>query len=610
MIDRSGRSRRRDVCPPTANRGSRVSAAAEPSARLSSRGLRRAALLVVTVGWGCTGSVSGPPNGNTGSGGPGDNGQNGGGPNNMGSGGNGGGVGTPSAQKPGRVTMRRLNQREYDNTIRDLVGLDLKPSAMFEFPEDEWGDGFNNNADILNTSPLVIEKYLNASQFAIDKALDPAPANATVRSKIVTCNPAGAAEAECGRKIVNEFARRAFRRVVTPEEVAPFVALIDSAKKLGETFEVGLAAALSGLLVAPEFLFRMEIDGMRGAQRALNDYEIASRLSYFIFASMPDEELLKQAQAGTLKQPAQIGTQVKRMLADPKASAFTEVMVQQWMNTVGLKFTAPNPATFPKWQEPLKAAMEQELKAFMAPILGGQASAKELLTARYTYANRALATYYGLSGANAVASDKFDRVPIMDDKRGGVLRQGAFLVMNSHPDSNSPTHRGKWILEKLLCIVPPPAPADIPAFDPKQVTTGTLRQKLESVHQKLGTACNSCHAIIDPMGFALEHYDAAGLWRDTEDGLKIDASGKMPGTDVPFDGAAQLTEAIANDARFPACVAKHLMTYAMGRNVTDSDRPYLDELGKQFAAGGFNMPSLVEAVAKSPMMTAREAEKE
>ncbi|HEY0706698.1 MAG TPA: DUF1592 domain-containing protein [Polyangia bacterium] len=560
----------------------------------------------MATGFGCTGSVGGGPsdNGTTG-GGAGDNGQSGGG-----NGGASGSTGTPSAQKPGRVTMRRLNQREYDNTIRDLVGIDLKPSAMFEFPEDEWGDGFNNNADILNTSPLVIEKYLNASQFAIDRALDPSPANAAVRSKIVICNPTGAAEAECGKKIVTEFARRAFRRAVTPEEVAPFVALIDSAKKLGETFEVGLAAALSGLMVAPEFLFRIEFDSMRGAQRPLNDYEIASRLSYFIYASMPDEELLKQAQAGTLKQPAQIGAQVKRMLADSKASAFTEVMVQQWMNTVGLKFTGPNPATFPKWQEPLKAAMEQELKAFMAPILGGQASAKELLTARYTYANRALATYYGLSGANSMASDKFDRIAITDDKRGGVLRQGAFLVMNAHPDSNSPTHRGKWILEKLLCVVPPPAPADIPAFDPKQVTTGTLRQKLESVHQKLGSACNTCHAIIDPMGFALEHYDAAGLWRDTEDGMKIDASGKMPLTDVPFDGAAQLTEAIANDARFPACVAKHLMTYALGRNVTDSDRPYLDELGKQFAAGGFNMPSLVEAVAKSPMMTAREAEKE
>ncbi|HEY0713994.1 MAG TPA: DUF1588 domain-containing protein, partial [Polyangia bacterium] len=306
----------------------------------------------------------------------------------------------------------------------------------------------------------------------------------------------------------------------------------------------------------------------------------------------------------------QIATQVKRMLADPKASAFTEVMVQQWMNTVSLKFTAPNPATFPKWQEPLKAAMEQELKAFMAPILSGNASAKELLTARYTYANRALATYYGLAGAGSVASDKFDKVNITDDKRGGVLRQGAFLVMNSHPDSNSPTHRGKWILEKLLCVTPPPAPADVPAFDPKLVPMGTLRQKLETIHQKMGAACNSCHAIIDPMGFALEHYDAAGLWRDTEDGLKIDASGKMPNTDVPFDGAAQLTEAIANDPRFPACVAKHLMTYATGRNVTDADRPYLDELGKQFAAGGFNMPSLIEAVAKSPMMTAREAEKE
>jgi hypothetical protein len=506
--------------------------------------------------------------------------------------------------------MRRLNRLEYDNSMRDLVGLDLKPSTMFDFPEDEWGDGFNNNADVLNTSPLVIEKYLNAAQFVLEKALDPAPANAAVRSKIVVCSPAGTAEAECGKKIVNEFARRAFRRSVTADEVAPFVALIDSAKKLGETFDVGLAAALSGLLVAPEFLYRIELDATRGARRALNDFEIASRLSYFIYASTPDETLLAQAQAGKLKQPAEIAAQVKRMLADPKASAFTDAMVQQWMHTVSLKFAGPDTKLFPKWQEPMKATMEREMIAFMAPILAGQAPAKDLLTAKYTYADRTLATYYGLTGASNVAADKFDRVALTDDKRGGVLRQGAYLVMTSHPNVNSPTFRGKWILEKLLCVTPPPVPANVPAFDPGTVPTGTLRQKLEMVHQKMGAACAGCHAIIDPMGFALEHYDSAGLWRDKEGGLDIDATGKMPETDVPFDGAAQLTEAIANDARFPACVAKHMMTYAMGRNVTDADKPFIADLGKQFAAGGFNMPSLVEAVAKSPMMTAREAEKE
>ena len=570
-------------------------------------------LLVAAVGPGCTGHVSSGPDGNTGPGGsgPGGTGPGGTGPGGSGPGGPGaGGTVTPGAVNPGRVTMHRLNRREYDNTIRDLIGLDLKPSTMFDFPEDEWGDGFNNNADVLNTSPLVIEKYLSSAQFVMDKALDPAPANAAVRSKIVVCNPAGTAEAECGKRIVNEFARRAFRRSVTADEVAPFVALIDSTKRLGESFDVGLAAALSGLLVAPEFLYRMELDATRGARRALNDFEIASRLSYFIHASTPDETLLAQAQAGKLKQPAEIAAQVKRLLADPKASAFTDTMVQQWMHTANLKFAAPDVKLFPKWQDSVKAALEQEMRAFMAPILAGQMPANDLLTAKYTYANRALAMYYGLAGAATVAADRFDRLAITDDRRGGVLRQGAYLVMTSHPTVNSPTFRGKWILEKLLCVVPPPVPANVPAFEPATVSGGTLRQKLETVHQMAGGACAGCHAIIDPMGFALEHYDSIGMWRDTDNNLPIDATGKMPNSDVMFDGAGQLTEAIANDPRFPACVAKHMLTYAMGRNITDADRPAIDDLGKQFAAGGFNLPSLVEAVARSPMMTAREAEKE
>jgi hypothetical protein len=516
----------------------------------------------------------------------------------------------PGAIVPGRVTARRLNTTEYDNTIRDLVGIDFKPSRMFEFPEDEWGDGFNNDADVLTLAPISIEKYLTAAQNIIERALDPAPANAAVRSRIITCMVPMTPEADCGRRIIGDFAKRAFRRPVTPDEVTPYLGLIDVAKMKGDPFEVGLKLALAAILVAPEFLFRVEIDPMRGATRALNDHELASRLSYFIWASMPDAELFSRAEAGTLKTPAEISRQAARMLADPKAAAFTNAMVEQWMHTADLKFAQPNKTVYPNWQEPLRVAMEQELRAFMAPVLSGQVSAQDLLSARYTYVNRALGQFYALPNAAALPTDRFDKVMLPDTRRGGVLRQGSFLVLTSHPETHSPTRRGKFILEKLLCRRPPPPPAMVPSFEPGRIPTGTLRQKLEMTHYTMGPACSTCHSFMDPMGFALENYDGIGLWRDKDNNLPVDATGQMPETGEKFNGADELSNLIAKDPRFPACMAKHILTYALGRKMTDLDLPAIESLGKKFSGAGYKVPALVDLVAQSPLMTQRQAEKE
>jgi hypothetical protein len=259
---------------------------------------------------------------------------------------------------------------------------------------------------------------------------------------------------------------------------------------------------------------------------------------------------------------------------------------------------------------PVRQAMEDEVRALLAPVLAGQAPAKDLLTANYVHANRALATFYGLPGAASLPADRFEKVMLNDDKRGGVLRQGSFLVSTSHPDTHSPTRRGKWILERLLCSKPPAPPAMIPAFEPNKSTEGTLRQKLEKLHTSMGASCTGCHAFIDPMGFALEHYDGAGLWRDQDNKLPVDASGTLAGTDLKFDGAAEMSKLIAEDPRFPACMAKHIMTYALGRKMTDADKPALEDLGKRFSGAGFKVPSLVDMVAQSPLMTHRQAEKE
>jgi len=518
--------------------------------------------------------------------------------------GSGGSAGVPvtGMGSPGRVTLRRLNAREYDNTIRDLIGIDLKPSVSQEFPADEWGDGFDNDGDILTTSPLLFEKYLSAAELVIETAF----ADPTARTKIMPCEPSGATEATCVSTTVSEFARRAWRRPVTSEDLAPYIGLVDVAKGKGDTTEVGVRLALSALLTSPDFLFLVEPDPVPNVVRQLNDYELASRLSYFIWSSMPDETLFQVAATGTLVTTAEIVKQVQRMLADPKASAFSDVLARQWMQTVVLDFSSPNTTFYPAWKESLREAMKQEMVSFLGPIISGAAPATDLLAANYTYANRELAEFYGLPNA-ASLTDTFQKVEVDVSRRGGVLRQGSFLVLTSHPDSNSPTKRGKWILERLLCSPPEPPPGDVPALDRNTPFQGTLRQRLETLHTSQAV-CAGCHAMIDPLGFALENYDAIGLWRDMDNGYPIDPSGTMPVTNVPFANAAELTQAIAADPRFPACVAKQILTFALGRHTTEDDRAAIDAMGAEFAMNGSLLPKLVELVATSPAMTSRATE--
>jgi hypothetical protein len=512
----------------------------------------------------------------------------------------------PGEADPGRVTAHRLNAREYDNTIRDLVGLDLRLSTQFEFPADEWGDGFDNDADVLTVSPLSVEKYLAAAQFAITQALD--PVNAAARQTILICDPADAANPNCVSDILGEFARRAFRRPNEADELAPYLTLVDLALTHGDSVEQGLHNALSAMLVAPDFLYRVEPDATAGAIRTLNGFELASRLSYFIWASMPDEVLFTAATQGSLSSREQISAQIQRMLADGRSSALLDVLVEQWLHTVELDFAEPDLTVFPQWQDSLEISMEQETRAFLAPILAGTAPATDLLTADYSYVNQALAQYYRLPDAAQIPADQFVRVTLPDARRGGVLRQGSFLVLTSHPDTHSPTRRGKWILDRLLCRKPPPPPPDVPAFDPNVSSDGTLREKLEALHQGAASSCASCHSLIDPMGFALENYDGVGLWRDTDNGQPVDATGTMPETGVAFSGAAELSAAIAADPRFASCVSQQLLTYALGRHSTAADRPVIDGLGQAFSSGGYDLAALVTAVATSNPMTLRHAE--
>jgi hypothetical protein len=254
--------------------------------------------------------------------------------------------------------------------------------------------------------------------------------------------------------------------------------------------------------------------------------------------------------------------------------------------------------------------MEQELRMLVNSVMTGEASAQDLINGKYIYANQALGKFYGLPGADKLPVDSFQKIDITDGKRGGVLRGGSFLVSSSHPGTHSPTRRGVWLLERILCTHPPAPPAMVPTFEPNKIAEGTLRQKLEKAHQGMGAACKGCHAFIDPMGFALENYDGAGLWRDMDNGQKVDASGEMPGTGEKFNGADELANLIAKDSRFAACMAQKVLTYGLGRKMTDGDQGIIKEIGGKFSSGGFKFPSLIELVAQSTLMTNHRADKE
>src|SRR5450432_2089345 len=459
---------------------------------------------------GCTGKISGVGAGASAAGGPGATPSGGGG-----AGGTQAPVPVPPAQlpqgmtgpiNPGRVTAHRLNKIEYDNTIRDLIGLDLKPSATFGFPDDTYIEGFDNNADALTASPLLLEQYEAAVTAVVQAALDPATTNAAVRGRIVTCDPVKTGEGPCATQILTAFAARAWRRAVVATEIAPYAALVPLAKSLGDGFETGLGAALQAVLLSPKFLFRVEANPGAGKVAALSDYELASRLSYFLWSSMPDDALLTLAAAGTLHAPDELARQVARMVQDPKSASLISNLAGEWLGSRELdveQITLPD-VTF---DADLRAAMGQEAELFLRELFTGTHAVTDLLGTSFTFVNQRLATHYGLPGA-ATMTSAFTRVTLPDDRRsGGVLTQANFLTVNSLRDRTSPTKRGKWVSENLLCVVVPPPPPMIPQLPVQDTTAPTSARARLIVHRMKGATCNACHQLIDPMGLAFEHYD-------------------------------------------------------------------------------------------------------
>jgi hypothetical protein len=399
----------------------------------------------------------------------------------------------------------------------------------------------------------------------------------------------GPRDAAAIRNIVAGIARRAYRRPVTGKEVDELVHLIELVQKEGSSFEEGLCLAIERMLISPHFLFRVE------KSPRLSQHELATRLSYFLWSSMPDEELLRCADEGKLRNPPVLEAQVRRMLKDPKARALVENFGEQWLRTRALESHTPDRTKFPEFTEYTRMSMRQETALFFEHILREDRPVLDLLDANYTFLNQRLAEFYGIPG---VKGHEFRKVDLAGSRRGGVWRQASVLTVSSYANRTSPVLRGKWILENLLNAPPPPPPPDVPVLDEKEVGKSvSLRAQLEK-HRRNAT-CASCHARMDPLGLALENFDAIGRWRDNDGKLPVDASTTLADGRVVQgpDGLAAVLK--ADPAAFAGCLAEKMLIYALGRGLDRDDRKTVKALVQRMAREEYRFSSLVLGIVQS-----------
>ena len=634
-------------------------------------------------------------------------------------------------EQPGHVTLRRLNRAEYNNTVRDLLGVTITPADAF--PSDDVGYGFDNIGDVLSLPPVLFERYVNAALEVSRAAIvtsdaDSAPSRMLEGKRLTTVgevkhevklpakgsyivrvrawgeqagkDPARMAIVVDGREIakidvrnrrdkprdfdqhlelaagrhelavgfLNDFydkdtadknhrdrnlvvdritvvgpigvlpdplpeshrrifakpidARadrtdqmeqaktllrpllsRAFRRVATDDELDSIVIVFGRARDREESVERSMQDALAVMLTAPSFLFRVEQEPPPGTVRVLNDFETASRLSYFLWSSMPDDQLFRAAARGELRTDAQVAAQAARMLADPKARALVDNFAGQWLQLRSLADCAPDKHRFPAFDDALRTAMRRETEEFFWTIVREDRSVLEFLDADWTVVNERLATHYGLKG---VRGEAFKRVRLERGQRGGLLGQASILTVTSNPTRTSPVKRGKWILENLFAAPPPAAPAGVPKLDEADARlAGTLRKRMEQ--HRANPACAACHQLMDPLGFGLENYDAVGAWRTADGQADIDAGGELP-DGRRFTGPAELRGVLVGRRdEFRRCLAEKLLTYAIGRGMEWYDTCAVERIATNLAAGGDRFSVLVREIVLGPAFRKCEA---
>jgi Protein of unknown function (DUF1592)/Protein of unknown function (DUF1588)/Protein of unknown function (DUF1585)/Protein of unknown function (DUF1587)/Protein of unknown function (DUF1595)/Cytochrome C oxidase, cbb3-type, subunit III len=430
------------------------------------------------------------------------------------------------------------------------------------------------------------------------------------RQRIFVCRPVTASEEEpCAQRILLALERRAYRRPVSVADAQTLMPFYKTGRAEGG-FDLGIERAVERLLVSPQFLFRIERDSpgaKPGTSHPVSDLELASRLSFFLWSSIPDDELLNVASQGKLRQPGVLEQQVRRMMDDPRSESLVTNFAEQWLYLRDLDAKKPNEMLFADFDESLRDAFRRETDLFLDSVLRSNGSVLELLSANYTFVNERLAKHYGIPN---VHGSEFRRVTFPPGSpRGGLLGQGSILTITAYPNRTSPVNRGKWILENLLSAAPPPAPGNVPALKTEGHDTGkplTMRDAM--IQHRADPACAGCHSRMDPIGFAMEHFDAVGRWRDRDGDSPIDASGVFPGGEK-FDGVAGLkTALLSHPEEFLSTVSEKLLMYAIGRNVQYFDEPAVRAIMKEGARNNDTFASLVMGVVKSVPFQMREAQ--
>ena len=643
----------------------------------------------------------------------------------------------PAHPDPGRVTIRRLNRQEYNNTIRDMVGVDFQPAQ--DFPQDNTGYGFDNIGDVLSLSPLLLEKYLDAAEEVIDMALVKSPSptrmekldsstfdgghmsgpatrvlstegamhvyhefpeageymvvikafgdqagdepvemevdvmsdgwpskefkvqaekdrpdlyeyrvkeNTPGRRKIeieftndyytakkgerpaqdrnlyveyvaiegpladkefevpeshrriYVVEPQSEDDYDAVRRILENFALRAYRRPPADGEIEKLVELVRLARREGDTLDVGIRIALQAVLVSPQFLFRGELQDQPDNPKEIvpvTEYDLASRLSYFIWSSAPDDILMDLASRGGLR--ANLRTQVKRMLDDPRSYALAENFAGQWLSLRKLESVMPDREVFRSWNDGLREAMIQETRLFFTSIQREDRDLMNFINADYTFVNEQLAKHYDIPG---VAGPYFQRVRLDTSKRGGILSHASVLTLTSNPTRTSPVKRGSWVLDKILGTPPPPPPPTVPPIEDSEIAGRklTFREMLEMHAEQPG--CSSCHKRMDPLGLGLEGFDGIGAWRTKEEGVTLDLSGKLISGQT-FSGFAELRDILSREQAdlFIRCVTKMMMTYAYGRGLEVFDEPEVERAVAHIMDNGNRFSELIWAVVDS-----------
>lgn len=417
--------------------------------------------------------------------------------------------------------------------------------------------------------------------------------------RLVTASPDSKTDIiTAAQKVLLPVMEKAFRRQVSKSEVFRYAGLVRSAvDNMGETYEQGISLAIQAILVSPDFLFRIEKDPPAGeTERQLDEYEVATRLSYFLWSSLPDDELFQLAKTKQLLKPEVLKKQVRRMLKDDKAEALVANFASQWLNLRNLDEISPNTDVFKDFNDKLRKDMRSETELLFSTIMKEDRSVEDLLAADYTFVNQRLAKHYGIDG---VKSDKFERVSLKGTNRAGVLTHASILTLTSNPGRTSPVKRGKWIMENIFGDPPPPAPPNVPELEETAAVSPDLSLREQLALHREDPGCASCHKAMDPLGLGLENFNAIGQWREKDEGHPIDASGSLPSGES-FDGPLQLIQIISNRRdQFRQTLAEKMLTYALGRGTEYYDKCTIDNCMLSMKERGNRFSALVEGIVLS-----------